>query len=83
MMMLDVGGTANSVQCLKHGWSLLQVPNSTQEAVYLTCRVDSAAAQLLLELRFARNIQGVACACKSERPDLSPLVFSAMRRLLA
>ena len=61
----------------------LQVPNSNQEAVYLTCRVDGTAAQLLLELRFSRNVQGVACACKSDRPDLSPIVFAAMRRLLA
>eukprot|EP00803_Ostreobium_quekettii_P007257 evm.model.scf_2274.1 EVM.evm.TU.scf_2274.1 scf_2274:1069-15715(+) len=70
---------AANVFCMAHR----QVPGTSQEAVYLTCRVDGVPAQLLLELRFTRNAQGVICACKSERPDLAPLLFPAVQRLLA
>lgn len=59
-----------------------QVPNTKQEVVYLTAR-PQMGSQLLIELRFTREVHGVACVCKSERPDFSSLLFAALRRLLS
>eukprot|EP00803_Ostreobium_quekettii_P000388 evm.model.scf_677.5 EVM.evm.TU.scf_677.5 scf_677:55350-65577(+) len=70
---------AANVFCMAHR----QVPGMNQEAMYLTCQVEGLAAQLLLELRFSRGAKGVSCACKSERPDLAPLLFVAMQHLLS
>ncbi|GMH33859.1 hypothetical protein BSKO_01693 [Bryopsis sp. KO-2023] len=58
------------------------VPNSSNEALYMTAR-PQLGSQLLMEFRFTRATHGVTCACKSERPDLAPQVFAAMRRLLS
>ena len=51
---------------------------------YLAARVGTlpAPTQLLLELRWAPGAPGVRAALRSDRPDLAPLAFAALRGIL-
>ncbi len=51
---------------------------------YLTARAATlpAPTQLLLELRWAPGAPGVRAAVRSERPELAPLAFAALRGVL-
>ena len=57
---------------------------SREEVAYLTARAATlpAPTQLLLELRWAPGAPGVRAAVRSERPELAPLVFAALRGVL-
>ncbi len=62
----------------------VQVPGSSQEALYITGRVTGpAGAQIMLELRIVPGQQGVDASFKSERADLAPLAFDAVAAVLA
>lgn len=60
----------------------LQVPQTGQDALYITGKV-MAGPQLLVELRFHRGTPGVAASVKCERQDLAPLTFDMLNRVLA
>ena len=51
---------------------------------YLTALAATlpAPTQLLLELRWAPGVPGVRAAVRSERPELAPLAFAALRGVL-
>ena len=63
--------------------SSLQVPGTTQEALYLTGRVAGINTQILLEIRLMPSVPGVDVSFKSERPDLATLAFEAVAQILA
>ncbi|CAD7700786.1 unnamed protein product [Ostreobium quekettii] len=60
-----------------------RMPGSDWEAMYLRCVLDSLPAQVLLQLYFRRGIEHVDCACRSDKPDLLPMVINAVRRILS
>ena len=39
--------------------------------------------QILIELRFSCGVHGVNCVIKTERPDIAPLMFAALQRLMS
>ena len=67
-----------------NGVRLISYAGSREEVAYLTARAATlpAPTQLLLELRWAPGAPGVRAAVRSERPELAPLVFAALRGVL-
>ena len=63
--------------------SSLQVPGTTQEALYLTGRVAGVNTQILLEIRLMPSVPGLDVSFKSERADLATLAFDAVAQILA
>lgn len=62
----------------------LQVPNTPQQAVYVTGRVGGpGGAQIMLELRTVPGQAGVDVAFKSERMDLAQMAAAAVAEVLA
>ncbi len=63
----------------------MQVPQSSEEVLYITAQVALASntVQLYLELRFAKGTPGARAFLKTEKPDLAPLAFDAISSLLS
>lgn len=62
----------------------LQVPNTPQQALYLTGRVTGpGGAQIMLELRLVPCQLGVDVSFKSEKADLSQMAFTAVQAVLS
>jgi hypothetical protein len=61
----------------------LQVPNTLQQALYVTGRVQGpAGAQIMLELRMIPGQPGIDASFKSEKDDLAQLAFQAVISIL-
>jgi hypothetical protein len=60
-----------------------QVPGTTQEALYLTCRVGAINCQILLEIRLVAGVPGLEVSFKCERADLAAMAFEAIGQTLA
>lgn len=58
------------------------VPNTPQEALYITAKVHNSS-QLLLELRFARQQPGITSSFRSDRQDFAPLINATLSQVLS
>jgi len=62
----------------------VQVPDSTQQALYLTGRVSGpGGAQIMLELRLNPGHPGVDISFKSEKSELAPLAIAVVQAVLS
>ncbi|MEW5304817.1 MAG: hypothetical protein WDW36_007401 [Sanguina aurantia] len=59
------------------------VPNTRQEALYVTCRPCGLNTQVLLELKFEVGVAGLDVSFKSERAELWPMALAAVTQLLS
>lgn len=61
------------------------VPGTPEEVTFLAAKVSTLPqpTDVLLELRFTAGSPSVRAAVRSQRPDLHPLVFEALRTVIS